>query len=148
MKTLNIHRAGARRRWSAAAVTLLAVVTGAVVNPAPASASSVNTNTNTNFVQVYVNNVENLLTSGEKCPGDWQDLVYYMKRQEFSPDLFLVQQIDPQRELPKLLEKMNTELAGVFKAVVAETNPVFDATPVHGGGHHREGLPDQRHHLP
>ncbi|MEU6075476.1 hypothetical protein [Micromonospora sp. NPDC047074] len=121
------RRAQARRRLSAAAVALLAAVTGAVVNATPAAASAVNNNAN--FLQVYVNNVENLLTAGESCAGDWQDLIYYMKRQDYSPDLFLVQQIDPQGELPALLNKMNTELAGVYKAVVAQTHPVFDDTP-------------------
>ncbi|WP_433392066.1 hypothetical protein [Micromonospora sp. KLBMP9576] len=112
----------ARRRWSAAAVALLTVVTGAVVNPAPASAAAVNKNPK--FIQVYVNNVENLLSPGERCAGDWRNLIKYMKSQPYSPDLFLVQQINPRGELPRLLDHMNKQLAGGFKAVVAVPSPV------------------------
>jgi len=115
------RRSGARR-WSAAAVALLIAVTGAVVvNAAPAAASKINKNPK--FLQVYVNNVENLLTPSERCAGNWRNLIRYMKGQEYSPDLFLVQQINPKGELPSLLKMMNEELAGGFKAVVAEASP-------------------------
>ena len=48
-------------------------------------------------MQVVDNNVENLPTAGLKCPGDWQDLVHYMKRAPLKPDVVIVQQISGQQ---------------------------------------------------
>jgi hypothetical protein len=53
-----------------------------------------NPNSSPRFIQVYNDNVENLpTTSRKKCPGDWKDLISYMKTREYVPDVFLVQQV-------------------------------------------------------
>lgn len=75
------------------------------------------------YVQVYVNNVENLLTAGETCKGDWTDFIYYMKSYEPSPDLFLVQQIADSDQLTTLVERMNQDLVGAFEGVIADGDP-------------------------
>lgn len=81
------------------------------------------------FIQVYVNNIENLKTSGEQCPGDWTDLIYYMKTIRPSPDLFLVQQISDVAQLNTLVDRMNKELAGVFEGVIADADPWTQMSP-------------------
>src|SRR5690606_35952082 len=41
---------------------------------------------------VYTNNIENLLTKGEKCQGDWDELIYYIAERP-RPNLILLQQV-------------------------------------------------------
>ncbi|MBA3547123.1 MAG: hypothetical protein H0T76_11615 [Nannocystis sp.] len=81
------------------------------------------------FIQVYVNNIENLKLSGEQCAGDWTDLIYYMKTIEPSPDLFLVQQISDTAQLDILIERMNTELPGIFEGIIADADPWTQLSP-------------------
>ncbi|RSM67837.1 hypothetical protein DMB66_14745 [Actinoplanes sp. ATCC 53533] len=68
-------------------------------------ASAATANPNAKYLQVYDNNVENLLTAAETCAGDWQDLIHYMVSQANAPDLFLVQQVD-EAKLITLVAKM------------------------------------------
>src|SRR5690349_9105192 len=90
-------------------VTLAASLTLAVLLPMvflPATrASAAAPNPNANYLQVYDNNIENLLTADESCAGEWQDLIHYMASQPYSPDLFLVQQIST-TEVQQLINKM------------------------------------------
>lgn len=75
------------------------------------------------YIQVYINNVENLKSAGETCEGDWTDLIFYMKSYKPSPDLFLVQQISNSAQLDTLVQRMNTELVGAFDGIIAEAEP-------------------------
>ncbi|HMR06958.1 MAG TPA: hypothetical protein PKA88_14335 [Polyangiaceae bacterium] len=79
-------------------------------------------NASPDFLQVYVNNVENLETPADQCKGDWKDLYYYMKLQP-SPDLFLVQQISGKAQLDLLVKYMTDNLPGVFEGIIAEASP-------------------------
>lgn len=81
------------------------------------------------FIQVYVNNIENLKLAGEQCPGDWTDLIYYMKTIKPSPDLFLVQQISDKAQLDTLVERMNDELPGIWEGVIADADPWTQLSP-------------------
>ena len=81
------------------------------------------------FIQVYVNNIENLKLAGEQCPGDWTDLIYYMKTIEPSPDLFLVQQVSDAAQLEALVERMNKELPGIFEGIIADADPWTQQSP-------------------
>lgn len=81
------------------------------------------------FIQVYVNNIENLKIAGEQCPGDWTDLIYYFKSIEPSPDLFLVQQISDAAQLKTLVERMNADLPGIFEGVIADEDPWTQLSP-------------------
>ncbi len=81
------------------------------------------------FIQVYVNNIENLKIAGEQCPGDWTDLIYYIKTIEPSPDLFLVQQISDTAQLDLLVERLNKELPGIFEGVIADADPWTQMSP-------------------
>lgn len=94
-----------------------AVATGKAINDDPA------------FIQVYVNNIENLKIAGEQCPGDWQDLIYYMKTIKPSPDLFLVQQISDTAQLDTLVERMTEELPGIFEGIIADGDPWTQLSP-------------------
>ncbi|HEY0699597.1 MAG TPA: hypothetical protein VGD43_17505 [Micromonospora sp.] len=116
-----------RRRLAIGAASLLTAVAGlAATGSASATAAAVTygaVNNDPAYVQVYVNNVENLETADAFCPGDWQDLVYYMKTYETSPDLFLVQQVSDQAELNTLVGMMTDQLAGVYTGVLAVAQP-------------------------
>ena len=97
----------------------------AEVFPAPNEAS---------WVNVWDNNVENLMTNTPACPGDWQDIVWYMKTRLSPPFLFIVQQVnrgegtneqgivvDDTRNVLKLLtDKMNRLL------IDSQNEPVLD----------------------
>ncbi|MGH3646773.1 MAG: hypothetical protein ACRDTM_06320 [Micromonosporaceae bacterium] len=99
---------------------------GAEVGPAASGevgAAAGSVNNNPAYLQVYANNVENLETVNAYCPGDWQDLVYYMKGYETSPDLFLVQQVANRAELNTLVSAMTDRLAGVYAGVLAVSQP-------------------------
>lgn len=86
-------------------------------------------NDNPAFIQVYVNNIENLKLAGEQCPGNWTDLVYYMKTIEPSPDLFLVQQISDTAQLDVLVSRMTEDLPGIFHGVIADADPWTQQSP-------------------
>ncbi|MET7639151.1 hypothetical protein [Streptomyces sp. NPDC005438] len=75
------------------------------------------------FLQVYEANVENLPTSSENCPGDWHDLMYYMRLQQYRPDIYLVQQLSGQKQLDLLLTRMEEHFGEKYEGVVAEANP-------------------------
>lgn len=89
---------------------------------APAPAPYTGVNNDPKFLQVYVNNIENLETPTDQCPGDWQDLFFYMKKHA-SPDVFLVQQISGQTQLDFLVQYMTQNLPGIFAGVIAEEQP-------------------------
>jgi hypothetical protein len=86
-------------------------------------------NNNPGFIRVFSANVENLPKAAEVCPGDWQDLIYVMKTQAYSPDLYLVQQIGGRSQLNELVDRMTDELVGVYAGVVAVANPVAQGSP-------------------
>jgi hypothetical protein len=110
-----------RRRAFAAAVTLAVAIPVALFGIGDASAASniAVANPNAKFLQVYDNNVENLLTSGATCPGDWQDLIYYMATQPYAPDLFLVQQISP-AELATLLGRLDSQFQLNYGGIISD----------------------------
>ncbi|WP_328988598.1 hypothetical protein OG394_20455 [Kribbella sp. NBC_01245] len=75
------------------------------------------------YVQVYANNVENLKTVDAVCPGDWQDLIFAMKRTDPAPDIFLVQQISNRAELTRLLSAMEAKLGRKYTGRIAIADP-------------------------
>jgi len=102
------------RRVLAASLTLAVTLPMVFAGATPASAATANPNAK--YLQVYDNNVENLLTAAETCAGDWQDLIHYMVSQSNAPDLFLVQQVD-EAKLKTLVAKME-DLLGLDYAWV------------------------------
>lgn len=80
-------------------------------------------NDDPSFLQVYDANVENLPTTTESCPGDWHDLMYYMRLQEYRPDIYLVQQISNREQLDLLLTRMKEHFGESMPAVLAEDAP-------------------------
>lgn len=120
------RRYGLRVAASLALALTLAVTSVAVADAAAAEAKI---NNDPDFLQVYVNNVENLETVDANCRGDWQDLIYSMKRYSVSPDLFLVQQISNQAELNRLAKFMTDNLAGVYRGLAAVPNPPHESSP-------------------
>lgn len=81
------------------------------------------------FIQVYVNNVENLKLPGEQCPGEWTDLIAYMKTVKPSPDLFLVSQVSDAAQLDLLVKRMTDDLPGAFAGVIADADPWTQGSP-------------------
>jgi hypothetical protein len=81
------------------------------------------------FVQVLVNNIENLKEPDETCRGDWLDLVHYVRQMRPQPDLFLVQQVSDQAQLDRLVRVMNDELRGTYAGVIAERAPRAFSSP-------------------
>jgi hypothetical protein len=75
------------------------------------------------YVQVYANNVENLKTIDAECAGDWQDLIFAMKRADPAPDIFLVQQISNRRELTRLVSTMEAKLGIKYTGRIAIADP-------------------------
>jgi hypothetical protein len=104
---------------------------GEAVDPAEASADlgtvhqEAVANASTGFLQVYINNIENKSTTSASCPGDWKDLVSYMKQQTYAPDLFLVQQVAGQADADALAQQMSTVLGFTYIAYAAEANPNY-----------------------
>ncbi|MGH3736638.1 MAG: hypothetical protein ACRDT6_13655 [Micromonosporaceae bacterium] len=118
-----------RRRHTVIGIAAL-LLASLGAGPAHAEVSSqAVVNNNPAYLQVYANNVENLETVNARCPGDWQDLIYYMKGYETSPDLFLVQQIANRTELNTLVSKMTDLLPGVFAGVLAVPQPEWMNSP-------------------
>jgi hypothetical protein len=95
--------------------------------PAPAALAA--PNNNPAFVQVYVNNVENLEKVDDGCPGDWQDLVHYLSLQELRPDIFLVQQISNQGQLDLYTARLSSEFGEAYAGVIAEASPARMNSP-------------------
>jgi hypothetical protein len=89
--------------------------------PAPAAARGVNDDPG--FVQVFDNNVENLPTADLQCPGDWQDLVHYMKRAPLKPDVFVVQQISGRAQLDDYLATLSRIVGERYEGVIADGSP-------------------------
>jgi hypothetical protein len=109
-----------RRTGLAAAVAITATLLSAPASAAPAPGAP---NNDPAFVQVAVNNVENLPTVGLQCPGDWQDLVYYLDQIPHRPDLFLVQQISGKQQLDSYTDRLSSQLGEEYRAVIAENSP-------------------------
>ncbi|WP_143195306.1 hypothetical protein [Archangium sp. Cb G35] len=80
-------------------------------------------NTNAGFLVVYNVNYENLPTASDQCAGDWQDLIYYMKTQAYSPDAFIVHQMSGAAQAAELAKYMQDNLPGLYDYVIAEANP-------------------------
>ena len=81
-------------------------------------------NSNAGFLVIDHGNVENLETTNApgpaSCSGDWKDLVYFMKTQVYSPDVFIVQQLKGTNQLNELADFMTAELPGEFAGLVAK----------------------------
>jgi hypothetical protein len=80
-------------------------------------------NRDPDFLVVWTNNIENLKEPGENCPGDWQDLIWAMKDEPKSPDLFLVQQLNGAAQARFLAKTMSERLVGIYDFVIAEADP-------------------------
>jgi hypothetical protein len=105
---------------------------GLVDEDLTASNTSIPVNDDATKILIYTNNVENLPTSkvsagdGTTCAGDWQDLIYYMKKMGGAPDIFLVQQISDAEQLDNKLAAKMRELLGVeYGTIIAEQNPAY-----------------------
>lgn len=81
------------------------------------------------FIQVYVNNIENLKLADEECAGDWTDLIFYMKSFKPAPDVFLVQQVSDTAQLKVLVDRMSAELPGDYQGVIADGDPWTQGSP-------------------
>lgn len=116
-----------RRRLIAVGLAgALLAVPGAVIAGrfAPPAAGDVSTTADRrDYVQVYTNNVENLKTVDAVCPGDWQDLIFAMKRTDPRPDIFLVQQISNRTELNRLVATMEAKLGHDYAGRIAVPDP-------------------------
>jgi len=133
-------RLRARPGLPALGAALAAAAAFAVVampaQPAGAAAVRPPANTNPAFLEVFVDNVENLETTSstaeagvtaaeaEKCKGDWQDLIYAMTERQYAPDLFIVQQVSGQSQLQTLASKMTELLGFTYRAeIIADPSP-------------------------
>jgi hypothetical protein len=117
------------RRRNAAALFTAALGLAVLQAPASAAPAAAPANNNPGFLQVAVNNVENLPTVGLQCPGDWQDLVYYLDQQTYRPDIFLVQQISNRSQLDSYLSRLSSQFGEQYKGVIAEQNPASMNSP-------------------
>lgn len=86
-------------------------------------------NNDPDFLYVYTNNIENLEEPTDGCRGDWKDLIFEMKSDVASPDLFLVQQISGRPQLDRLTDFMSATLHGTYAGVIAEASPEPMASP-------------------
>lgn len=109
---------------------------GSVEAQAPVEPSALGTasqgvavNENAGFLMVYNVNYENLPTASEQCAGDWQDLVYYMKTQAYSPDAFIVHQMSGATQAAQLAQFIEDNLPGLYDSIVAEANPDEQLSP-------------------
>ncbi|ADD44901.1 endonuclease/exonuclease/phosphatase [Stackebrandtia nassauensis] len=110
------------------ALGAVALATGLAFTPlAFADDGVASANDDPSFLQVYDANVENLPEAGDTCPGDWQDLVYYMKTQDAAPDLYLIQQLsgsgDQRGDLQYLIARMEKEFGQNYDGILAQNNP-------------------------
>lgn len=70
-------------------------------------------NNNPAFLQVYVNNIENLtgpITEPPGCGAEYLDLIEYIKTQDYVPDLFIVQQISDKNQADFYADLLQVEL--------------------------------------
>lgn len=111
-------------------VSLSLLACGGIEAPAPAESDALGTtsqaisvNNNAGFLMVYNVNYENLPTASEQCAGDWQDLIYYMKTQAYSPDVFIVHQMSGAAQAATLAQFMQDNLPGQYASIVSEANP-------------------------
>ncbi|NGN65491.1 hypothetical protein G5C51_16500 [Streptomyces sp. A7024] len=119
-----------RRRGLLLAAAAAALGAGIASVPAPAAQAATGApNNDPAFLQAYVNNVENLPTVGLQCPGDWQDLVHYMKLQTYRPDVFVMQQISNQTQLNSYTARLSQEFGETYRAVIAEPSPAAMNSP-------------------
>ncbi|CAM3178683.1 hypothetical protein [Stackebrandtia soli] len=122
-----------RKRRNALVATfagLLVAVIGVIVAPSAWAAPNAKANDNPGYLQVYDNNVENLPTASlSQCPGDWQDLVYYMRLQPYKPDVYLVQQVSNAKQLSTLTKFLSKQLGETYKGVIAEASPKKMGSP-------------------
>lgn len=106
-----------------AALLGLAVACVPAIGAVPAAAA-VKVNRNPRFLQVYDDNVENLPTTSDRpCPGDWRDLVSFVKTRTLVPDVFLVQQVSGRRQLDGYARYLSRRLPGTWRGVIAKANP-------------------------
>ncbi|MDJ1133171.1 hypothetical protein [Streptomyces iconiensis] len=115
-----------RNAWYAALGTAalaapLLCAPGAAAGPSGPSHNQ--PNNNPGFLQVYDANVENFPTSTEKCKGDWEDLLFYMRSRRYKPDVYTVQQVGGRRQLDVLLKKMRKHFGETYAGVVAQPAP-------------------------
>jgi hypothetical protein len=91
---------------------------------AAAGTAQAEVNRNPAFTVVYDTNIENLETASERpCPGDWKDLLYFMKVQKLSPDLITVQQLTNRAQLNDLIRELDRTLPGRYAGIIAQRNP-------------------------
>lgn len=114
------------RSGAALAVVALAF---AGIAPAHADVTTAAANNDPAFVQVYDNNLENLPTVDLACPGDWQDLAYYLKRAPLKPDVFTVQQISNRTQLNTYLARLSSDLGETYAGVIADAAPAAMNSP-------------------
>lgn len=116
-----------RTACAAALVTLSVTATTADADGTGVTIAAANDNPA--FVQVVDNNVENLPTVDLACPGDWQDLVYYLKRAPLKPDIFIVQQISGRSQLNSYVSRLSSDLGESYGSVIAEASPAAMNSP-------------------
>lgn len=139
MKSPQIRVTGRRAVVTFAAC--LAVLVAQASSPfAPPAHAYGTVNNNPAFLQVYTNNVENLEKAADDCPGDWQDLVYYMKTYYLSPDLYLVQQVSGQAQIDALAQRMSDDLVGIYRGVAAKADPAYQDSPCAGKHYQTTGI--------
>lgn len=109
---------------SLAVAAFLAATVAVFVAPSAWAADRAEPNRNPGFLQVYDANVENLPTAKlTQCPGDWKDLVYYMRLRPYKPDVYLIQQISDGKQLKQLTTYLSKQLGETYKGVIAESSP-------------------------
>lgn len=112
------------RAFRAAAVLLVA----ATFLPGHAAEAVADANSDASVVVVIDNNIENMsgypnpMPQGY-CPGDWTDLVAWMRTQQHVPDVFLVQQLSDGAQARQLAQRMTDDLHGTYAAIVAVESP-------------------------
>jgi hypothetical protein len=123
-----------RAMWTGIGITAVVALAAAGVVPALADQQQADVriaaaNDDPAFVQVFDDNVENLPTADLQCPGDWQDLVYYLKRAPLKPDVFVVQQISNQSQLNSYVSRLSGDLGEAYAGVIAEASPAAMNSP-------------------
>ncbi|UED83883.1 hypothetical protein [Streptomyces profundus] len=114
---------GRVRTVAAGLLVALALTAPGPAGAAQAAPAEAVANNDPDFLQVYDGNLENLPISTENCPGDWHDLMYYMRLQDYRPDVLIAQQIGGQKQLTTLLTRMEEHFGERYEGVVAEANP-------------------------
>jgi hypothetical protein len=104
-----------------------ALLAAAVIAPAAQAGTAVR-NDNPAFLEVWTNNVENLMipdASPAECVGDWDDIYYFMMfNRTYAPDVYFVQQVTNQAQLQTIADRMS-EISGFdYRAeVIADPSP-------------------------